>query len=132
MKKEDKDKLKEVLNLTKNMIKKFRFKYGSLKDCADLKYLPISYGGKSCKFCKGINQGYTLIDSIWAQINPDIEGLVCIKCAEERLGRKLKLSDFNLEAPINFGFLGFNCIDYIEKGEIKYRVVKNPFYKKIA
>lgn len=43
---------------------------------------------------------YMLRDELWAQVNPAIEGMLCFKCVEERLGRKLVDGDFN-DAPVN-------------------------------
>lgn len=46
------------------------------------------------------NEYYALKDSVWRRINPLILGLLCLKCAEDRLGRSLARSDFSA-APIN-------------------------------
>lgn len=43
---------------------------------------------------------YALKDTIWRRINPLILGMLCLKCAEDRLGRPLFRSDFSA-APIN-------------------------------
>ncbi len=41
-----------------------------------------------------INQIYRLLDHLWAQVNPAIEGMLCIECVEKRLGRQLTPDDF--------------------------------------
>ena len=41
-----------------------------------------------------IKEFYMIHDELWAQINPQLEGLLCIGCVEKRLGRKLKPEDF--------------------------------------
>jgi hypothetical protein len=46
------------------------------------------------------NEYYALKDSVWRRINPLILGMLCLKCAEDRLGRSLARSDFSA-APIN-------------------------------
>lgn len=38
---------------------------------------------------------YMLVDNIWEIINPFKHGMLCIKCAESRLGRNLNKRDFN-------------------------------------
>jgi len=43
---------------------------------------------------------YVLHDELWQRINPQIEGMLCISCAEKRLGRKLNGADF-ADVPIN-------------------------------
>jgi hypothetical protein len=46
------------------------------------------------------NNYYMLNDEIWKKIHPIDMGMLCIPCAERRLGRKLNASDFT-DAPIN-------------------------------
>jgi hypothetical protein len=43
---------------------------------------------------------YALKDTVWRRINPLILGMLCLECAEDRLGRSLSRSDFSA-APIN-------------------------------
>jgi hypothetical protein len=45
---------------------------------------------------------YMLKLKIWKSINPKIDGMLCLSCAEKRLGRKLVHRDFTL-TPVNFG-----------------------------
>lgn len=45
---------------------------------------------------------YMLKLKVWKSINPQIDGMLCLSCAEERLGRKLVHKDFML-TPVNFG-----------------------------
>ena len=52
-----------------------------------------------CMDC-GIDTGkhaefYMLIDSVWFSIVGSREGMLCIGCAEIRLGRELTRADFN-------------------------------------
>lgn len=42
-----------------------------------------------------IGEHYMLIDSTWAKIHNSKKGMLCIGCAEKRLGRQLNYSDFN-------------------------------------
>jgi hypothetical protein len=37
---------------------------------------------------------YMLKDSLWEKIHPEISGMLCLDCAERRLGRKLVSADF--------------------------------------
>jgi len=53
----------------------------------------------SCLDCK-IDTGkafehYMLIDETWKKIHDSKFGMLCIGCAERRLGRRLNHSDFN-------------------------------------
>jgi hypothetical protein len=48
----------------------------------------------------GRDEYYMLTDPIWRSVNPLSIGMLCLKCAEDRLGRKLHRGDFS-SAPIN-------------------------------
>jgi hypothetical protein len=60
--------------------------------------------GWSCMDCgkntHASKEYYALKDTVWRRINPIILGMLCLKCAEDRLGRPLCRSDFSA-APIN-------------------------------
>jgi hypothetical protein len=43
---------------------------------------------------------YMLLDETWRSINPEIDGMLCLDCAERRLGRELNAADFNVQ-PTN-------------------------------
>ena len=43
---------------------------------------------------------YSLKDRVWACIHPTLNGMLCIGCAEKRLGRNLTPADFKL-CPLN-------------------------------
>lgn len=43
---------------------------------------------------------YMLTDRVWAKVHDQYEGMLCIGCVEERLGRKLRASDF-ARCPLN-------------------------------
>ena len=43
---------------------------------------------------------YALKDALWRRINPLVIGMLCLACAEDRLGRPLNRADFT-QAPIN-------------------------------
>ena len=45
---------------------------------------------------------YMLTHVVWAQANPAIDGMLCIGCVEQRLGRKLNASDF-MDCELNEG-----------------------------
>lgn len=47
-----------------------------------------------------IDEFYMLDDAVWAQVHDQYEGMLCIGCAEARLGRTLRAADFN-GYPIN-------------------------------
>lgn len=46
------------------------------------------------------NNTYMLRDDIWAQINPRIDGMLCIACAERRLGHPFTPDDLT-DVPLN-------------------------------
>jgi hypothetical protein len=46
-------------------------------------------------------QFYMLKDRLWRRINPSIDGMLCLRCAETRLGRPLHRGDFKT-LPVNF------------------------------
>ena len=47
-------------------------------------------------------QYYVLKDRLWKRINPSIDGMLCLPCAEKRLGRSLTRRDFkNVPNNIN-------------------------------
>ena len=56
----------------------------------------------SCIDCgRDTNDEYYMVwDHIWKKANPDMEGMLCISCIEERLGRELTWRDFTT-APLN-------------------------------
>lgn len=45
-----------------------------------------------CTRCLG--EYYMVNDDVWLAANPNIDGMLCLTCLEERLGRELKKSDF--------------------------------------
>jgi hypothetical protein len=49
-----------------------------------------------------IGHYYMVCDELWAVANPDIKGMLCFDCLEGRLGRRLVVSDFEDDVPINF------------------------------
>ena len=59
-----------------------------------------------CMDCKvntsDINEYYMVDNEIWRKVNPRKEGMLCIGCLENRLGRILIKSDFP-NFPINYG-----------------------------
>ncbi len=42
-----------------------------------------------------IGEHYMLINQTWLAVAEDRNGMLCIGCLEERLGRKLRAADFN-------------------------------------
>ena len=58
-----------------------------------------------CLDCKRdtseIDEYYTLKDEVWAEANPDIDGMLCIACIEKRIGRQLTAADFPSDVPLN-------------------------------
>lgn len=47
--------------------------------------------GKDCE--KNDKDYYMLKDELWAEIHPQIDGMLCMDCVEEKLGRKLIADD---------------------------------------
>jgi hypothetical protein len=45
---------------------------------------------------------YMLKDRLWRKINPSIDGMLCLPCAEKRLWRPLTRRDFK-NLPVNAG-----------------------------
>ena len=65
--------------------------------------------GFECLYC-GVNtmhnnEYYMLNDDLWLEVTASAgtngEGMACIGCVEEQLGRRLTRKDFNLRAPLN-------------------------------
>lgn len=50
-----------------------------------------------------IHEYYMLKDAIWNKIYDSPTGMLCLGCAETRLGRNLQRDDF-IDMPINLGF----------------------------
>ena len=65
-----------------------------------------------------IDEYYTIHDSLWLQIHPDDQGMLCVGCAESRLGRVLTRDDFP-QYPINMG--AFN-----QSARLKDRLGRQP------
>jgi hypothetical protein len=59
---------------------------------------------RSCMDCgidtRATGEYYSLKDSLWRRINPLVLGMLCLGCAEDRMGRVLCKRDFS-SAPIN-------------------------------
>jgi hypothetical protein len=60
--------------------------------------------GRSCMDCgidtRATGEYYGLRNALWRRINPLVIGILCLGCAEDRLGRSLCKRDFS-SAPIN-------------------------------
>lgn len=61
-------------------------------------------GGSDCKWC-GIDtfdtsEMYMVTDEIWRRYGPPTNGLLCIGCIEDRMGRQLQPDDFK-DVPLN-------------------------------
>jgi hypothetical protein len=58
----------------------------------------IDHPGFFCMDCDVdtyVNQQfYMLKDRLWKRINPSVDGMLCLPCAEKRLGRSLSRKDF--------------------------------------
>jgi hypothetical protein len=58
----------------------------------------------NCADCEGDIHGryYVLNDKLWEEISRGESPLfLCIFCSEKRLGRRLLLPDFKIDAPVN-------------------------------
>lgn len=67
------------------------------------------YKAYSCFYCLkcSVNtldndEYYMIKDEIWLAVNPDDDGMMCIGCVEEVLGRELAPEDFT-DCPLNQG-----------------------------
>jgi hypothetical protein len=50
-----------------------------------------------------VNQQYYMLkDRLWSRIHPPIDGMLCLPCAEKRLGRSLTRKDFK-NVAVNAG-----------------------------
>ena len=47
-----------------------------------------------------MNEYYMVKKKIWKIVNPGVDGMLCIGCLEDRLGRQLTAADFT-KAPLN-------------------------------
>lgn len=47
---------------------------------------------------------YMLENAVWRRINPLVIGMLCLECAEDRLGRRLCHADFSSFAAINAAY----------------------------
>lgn len=74
---------------------------GSLSEEEYLK----EYSGFFCLDCNvntlAIDEYYMVQFSLWREANPSEEGMLCIGCLENRIGRQLTVDDF-IEAPVNY------------------------------
>lgn len=71
---------------------------------------PIPSGMNACSCADCLDCGvdtfhiaeyYMVQDVLWDEVNPDVEGMLCIGCLEKRLGRILQPSDFPSSVPLN-------------------------------
>jgi hypothetical protein len=51
-------------------------------------------------FTKGNEEYYMVHNALWLKANPQINGMLCIGCLENRIGRRLMQADFT-DVPIN-------------------------------
>lgn len=70
------------------------------------------YAG-GCHHCGGLDEPYMLNNKLWKQVNGRSKGILCLSCAQMKLGRTIVLADFTADAPINFGCMGFDCRTYV-------------------
>lgn len=57
----------------------------------------------ACQDCNTDTIGgdyYMVHDTLWNKVHPKNAGMLCLRCLEKRVGRRIKLSDFT-NAPIN-------------------------------
>lgn len=85
--------------------------------------------GFECIYC-GVNtmhnnEYYMLKNDIWLQVTAQAgtngEGMACIGCVEEQLGRRLTRNDFNLRIPLNL------FSDW-QSERLQDRLDVNPYY----
>jgi formate-dependent nitrite reductase cytochrome c552 subunit len=66
-------------------------------DCGYLE----TFGCLDCAACTNCNYEYYMVtDEVWLTAHPEDNGMLCIGCLEQRLGRTLGYADFT-GAPIN-------------------------------
>jgi hypothetical protein len=51
-----------------------------------------------------IGEYYMLRDNVWLEANPDDAGMLCFRCVQARLGRRLRARDF-MDLPMDRSFL---------------------------
>jgi len=54
-----------------------------------------------------ISEYYMVHDKLWLKASPNDFGMLCIKCLEKRLNRKLSKKDFT-DCPVNQGIFGLS------------------------
>ena len=66
------------------------------------KYMFSSF---SCQDC-GVDwpENYSVTNELWASLG--LTGMICLKCLEKRMGRKLVRTDF-VDCPVNMSILNF-------------------------
>lgn len=61
-------------------------------------------GGSDCKWCGAdtleAGELYMVTDAIWEAYGPPTNGVLCIGCLEDRMGRQLQHDDFK-DVPLN-------------------------------
>ena len=80
-----------------------RMKRRSCSDCG-CKMSRVTKRGRPNKIglkTNGVNMHYMLKTSLWFEINNGYKGLLCLTCAQIRLGRKFVPTDFKA-VPLNF------------------------------
>lgn len=61
---------------------------------------PCDDCGLSTAPVTGVDEWYTVTDDVWAEAGASEDGILCIGCLEQRLGRQLLQQDF-LNAMLN-------------------------------
>lgn len=82
----------------KKEIKKLNRKVRKLKDKI---YLMEAFRCLGCGVdTSWLDEYYMIQDELWFEVNPVCDGMLCIGCVEQRLGRELKSEDFT-KVPVN-------------------------------
>jgi hypothetical protein len=66
-----------------------------------------------------MDEYYMVYDDVWLKAHPKRDGMLCVGCLENRLGRELNGTDFT-RAPINCG------IFFGQSERLRERLDRNP------
>ena len=65
-------------------------------------FLCLDCGSNTAPGGDGLDEYYMIENEVWCSVNPSGEGMLCVGCLEDRLGRKLSPEDFT-DCPLNKG-----------------------------
>lgn len=75
----------------------------AIRLCREAQQIFSDMASHACQDCPADTLGgdyYMVHDVLWDEVHPNMAGMLCLPCLEQRMGRRLQLSDFT-SAPIN-------------------------------